>query len=250
MTYTFGIEMEVGSGSADLLEALGLHDIHSYHCGCDRCYPDRPGPDFTAQEDCTVDAEFISRILPYNDEGMEAIEDLGEAVRKARCGYGGFRDVGLHIHVGHEDLPYDDDAMRRFWRLWFHCENDIERMAAGSRECVRGYNAPVSERHVGAPSVEVMYRSDEWIPGHTYRDSWVATRTNHSTFEFRVWNSTRATWRIHLAVGVSVALVAAASDGVNVTLDDERTLPDLLGPYMTDESYAAMLRFYMMEANR
>lgn len=61
--------------------------------------------------------------------------------------------------------------------------------------------------------------------------------------EFRLWNATRVGWRLHLAVGVSVALIeCAVNNPDSPSREDERPLVHWLNPYLTDESYAAILR--------
>lgn len=72
------------------------------------------------------------------------------------------------------------------------------------------------------------------------KDTWLATRAQ--TFEFRLWNSTRTEWRMRLAVGVSVAMVEAAKAGVNVTENDERSLVEVLVPFMDSDTLAGVLR--------
>lgn len=78
-----------------------------------------------------------------------------------------------------------------------------------------------------------------------HKESWLARRER--TFEFRLWNSTRAEWRMRLAVGVSVAMVEAAKAETNVTAEDPRSLVEVLTPFMDAATLAGVLRqsFYI-----
>lgn len=246
MSLTFGIECEVSSGSAGLLTALGLEGIHDYHCDCYDCDPWRSGPNFTMQEDCTADAEVISRVLTYGTpEADEAIDQLGEALRSARAGT--TMGQGVHIHVNAADMTPADRA--RFWRLFLRYQYDLGDIAAGRFQEVRSYNQPVREDEIYSDA-SVFWGDDLDLAGKRLgspyaRTAWCNTHTGHGTFEFRLWNATRVTWRLHLYVGLSVALIAAAMDGVTVEQHDGRHLSAALGPYLTPTAYAALLRHYI-----
>lgn len=244
----FGIECEVESGTVGLLDALGLDSVHDYHCDCSDCDPFRSSPDFTIQEDCTADGEVISRVLAYGSpEATDAIALLADALKSSRATTS--TNQGLHIHVGTEAMGHE--AWVYFWRLWFRYQNDVGDLAAGRFGDVRSYNSPNIMTYQIGDCAETFWSSDDLIDvyrrmGRTYcRTHWVNCTTGHDTVEFRLWNATRVEWRIHLAVGVSCAIVQAALDGVNVTEHDERTLVDVLAPYLTTDTYAAIVRHYL-----
>lgn len=249
----FGIECELSGGTSDVLDNLGLDSLHSYHCDCSRCEPERSSPDWTAQEDCTADGEFISRILTYGTaDAVDAINAFGAALLAARATHS--NGQGLHIHVGTEDMT--PESWVRFWRLWFRYQDDIAKLAQGSYDRVRSYNVPVRFSDVvgewdRTPEAEFWSGDDAIVArriGRPYnRASWVNPQTPHGTAEFRLWNSTRLAWRIHLAVGVSVALIQASIDGVRIRRSDERILFDIIGPHLNDQSTAAYLRATMRE---
>lgn len=251
----FGIECEVHFGAADVIGELGLDGMHEYHCHCSDCDPFRTGGDWTCQEDCTADGEFISRVLTYGTERAErAIDTLANALLHGRAGHS--TGQGLHVHVSNDGLATNADWVR-FWRLWFRYENDVNRLAAGKYGAVRNYNAYVSFQEVvgGANDRRTTEGKAFWdgAPedchqmGQPYGRGQINPHTGHDTLEFRIWNATRVGWRIHLAVGVSVAMVEAATQGVLVAKDDDRTLAEVLGPYMTDRSMAALLRAWTWE---
>lgn len=247
MTISFGIECEVAGGTSAMLDALGLDGLHGYHCDCERCEPERSSPDWTAQEDCTADGEFISRILTYGDDGDRAIGQLAAALKSARAVHS--NGQGLHVHVDTSDMT--PTTWVYFWRLWFRYQDEVGMLASGSYNDVRSYNQEVRFSQV-VGTHEPGVTPDFWTAdpvlvapriGQPYdRATWVNPRTGHGTAEFRLWNATRVEWRIHLAAGVSTALIRAALDGVTVTKHDERTLFDIVSPYLSDKSTAAYIR--------
>lgn len=88
---------------------------------------------------------------------------------------------------------------------------------------------------------DVAVRRDEHyisIPG--VGGSWLTCKRN--TFEFRLWNATRAEWRMHLAVGVSVAMVNACVAGVSVKQDTTEPLEFILGDFLDDKAWAGIIR--------
>lgn len=252
MTRQFGIECELAGGTAAVLEHLGLRGLHSYHCSCpQRCTPFRQSPDWTAQADCTADGEIISRVLDYGSpEATLAIDKLTEALRVGRARTS--TDQGVHIHVDEEGMT--PEAWVRLWRLWFRYNDDIQDMARGRWDEVRSYNTPNRLQDlVGEPGERRWTHfwndpEDEvanTIDSPFYRGNQIAPHSRHGTTEFRIWNTTRVGWRLHLAVGVSVGLVEAAISGdyEPVRRNDHRPLIDFLAPHLSDGSFAAYLRY-------
>lgn len=240
MILTFGIECEVEYGGGNL--AIALHDagakqddkVHRYHCSCAGCSYDRDSP-WTVQDDCSCGGEAISKVLKWNvgvgpdDEAAAAIATLGKAMRTARTSPG--RSAGNHVHVGHNFLPRYDNGLvndNLLVRLFFRYQNEELNAVAGARDkVVRSYNAPLTTRWL----TEDM-REHFWDGTGRYAPEgrWLARRER--THEFRLWNSTRMEWRLHLHAGLSVAMMAAAVDGVEVVKNDTRSLTDVIGPYL------------------
>src|SRR4051812_27869610 len=111
MTRLVGMELEIGSGAkalADTLNAMGSRylpaGVCDYHCGCSDCSHDPERYNlWTAQEDCSVDGEFISKPLAiYSDAFEDAVRAMGEALFKSRA----IPDdsAGNHVHVDRRDF--------------------------------------------------------------------------------------------------------------------------------------------------
>lgn len=200
---TFGIELEVSDGADCLLTELYNRNLtahtrfHQYHCRCDNCDVLATDlPPFLAQEDSTADGEIISRILTVGEEESErAISGLADAILAANTKHD--YNVGLHVHVSREDM--DDDQCKRFERMFCIYQDELELLAKGPRD-LRNYNERLS------PTVWVNgLRTDKTA-------TYLAKRTN--TYEFRVWNSVATEWRLRLAIGISVAMVQGAMEGI------------------------------------
>lgn len=286
---TVGYEFEVARNGARVLDELHKRGavMHDYLCpyhGCGDTCCDHADTEylFSAQEDCSVDAEFPSRTYVYGSDRMYEAMDVMEAA--AVCGGAYLEgDSGMHVHVvkpgGERRGETDDPNVRPFttrelatWRLariFQRYQGDIQEIAAGARERVRGYNCP-TELHMHGSftfadgrSIEEVFWTDPLENGPMIRcTDWNGRETEHSvtnvaqlwggsyldterhdhTYEFRLWNATKAAWRQQLAVGLSVAMVLAATDGVNVTKDDGRCVEDVLGPYLDKNTWAGILR--------
>lgn len=72
--------------------------------------------------------------------------------------------------------------------------------------------------------------------------SWLDIHRHSHTYEFRLWNATKAAWRIRLVAGLSVAMVNAAESGVDVTEHDTRSLEHVLAPWLDDEMWSGIIR--------
>lgn len=271
--YKFGLECEVSQGAADVLSHLhagghvGSDHLHAYHCGkgynpCDVCKPDRTRFDWTGQEDCTADGEFISRILTTGPEGDRALETLADALVKGRADQNS--GVGMHVHT--DAGPFEDDveSLVRLWRLWMVYQDDIGNLARGKADCVRSYNGPNIVKSRGAIRYEgiLAYGAtdqtcrdffsldhadayqllDQWVRTGPRTGRWLSGGVDAGTFEFRLWNGSRSLWRIRMAVYVSVALTTAALDGYEARPDDGRTLLDAIGDRLPDDVYLSTFR--------
>lgn len=310
MTRLFGFECEIAEGASDVLASLHSARLipsarlHSYHCACEDCShdPDRPNP-LTAQEDCTVDGEVISKPLVYgSDEADRTIAGMAGALASGRGRPGD--EAGFHVHVSHEDMSDGEKVL--LYRMFLRYQDDLAALASGQFGAVRDYNRPLAVEHLfssyaryrtdycdhgmhtrdelvafgcATPRHDSYYADDPrgrtyYCPGHRVeiaparpesdfwtcdpddvavsmcwpgKDSWLARRDN--TFEFRLWNSTRAEWRMRLAIGVSVAMVEAAQAGTAVTSDDPRSLVGVLTPHLDTDTLAGLIRqaFWMEE---
>jgi hypothetical protein len=239
-----GIEIEVANNGPSLASELsdrnlcGTDHLHEYHCRCrDVCDhdPARPYP-WTAQQDCTASGEFISKPLEFNSpEFRDAIAGLSEAmldldVSPGRRGH----NVGGHVHVDAADFGPANSVQRwRLRRLFLLHQDELGLLASGSQREVRRYNEPM----------RTYYADDFWSDecGGSRRElvgGWLRS-SSVKTCEFRLWNSTRLEWRMHLHAGISVAMMTAALDWRNlppVKRDDDTPLLDRLAPYMDERT--------------
>ena len=199
----FGIELEVSENANCLLTQLHKQELtehtyfHKYHCTCEDCdvFSTRLPP-FLAQEDSTADGEIISRVLQYGtSRSKRAISGLAQAILGANTVHDG--NVGLHVHVSHEDM--DSVQCKRLERMFCLYQDELMLLAGGPRH-IRNYNDPLDQR--------------AWIeglrPGKT--STYLAKRSE--TYEFRIWNSVKTEWRLRLAIGLSIAMVQGARDEV------------------------------------
>jgi len=236
----FGIELELNGGCDEVVSALyhrdliGDNEVHDYHCDCEDCDYWRDGAPFTAQYDSTVDVELISKVLRHrSDEANHALDSLAavlagaRAIADANSGNG----AGNHVHVSVEDFEVDDRL--RLLRLFVHYQDQLGALAGGADRRVRDYNRPLEESFAedAAESVRRGY-------GFSCHD-WLALAKGSDTAEFRLWNSTRVGWRLHLHADVSVAMVDAAKAGVEP--DDDLSLVDVLAPFLPVETFAHIL---------
>jgi len=151
-------------------------------------------------------------------------------------------------------------------RLFARYQDDLLEIAAGARASVRGYNTPnrVKPNHADLfwnfdlesrfdNSSPVMQRASGGYSyygrtryltdvGWMFNGSYLDLHRHDHTYEFRLWNATKAAWRQRLAVGLSVAMVKAAWAGENVTQRDDRCLEAVIGPFMDDLTWAGLLR--------
>lgn len=268
-TIEFGVELEVAANGDEVIDHLyasgGLADEyrHEYHCGryghCELCDPARSTPDWTCQEDCTADAEFISRILEsHTDEADEALAILGDALLDGRAEFDS--DVGMHVHVNADPFRDEPAAIARLWRLWLCYGNDVANLARGTDHGIRSYAAGTrvtdsqvlgyrtdDERiaeffDIDAGAAYEMLSPDAARGGRTGR--WLSGGTGSSTgtFEFRIWNATRTTWRLRLGVYVSTAIALAALNGYDAHPDSGDNLLAAIGDHLPDDVWMSVYK--------
>ena len=212
-TLKFGCEIEMFShddAEDDVDTALNLFGTHGlcihdslceYHCGCDDCSYSRDGALLAAQEDSTVGAEFITRILSTRSN-----RDLTE-LRRLKAAYAevqsatdfypdGDIDCGNHVHVGWP-VRADVARCRSLLNGLFSAETELwtRTIATGGASRVRSYNSPPRESY------------DDWMGG------WLGANTG--TIEFRKWNTPREAGRLLVHPALSVAMVTWALDVVD-----------------------------------
>lgn len=240
----FGFECELASGAVAALNILadkGLardRRLHDYHCRCPHCDYESEWA-IRGQRDCTADGELITKILTYGDDYSDhVITELANALQIARAGTS--TGVGFHVHVGREDM--DQPARLRLYRLFLRYQDDLNELASTKFNEVRDYNAPLSlgRGYCDYDDDHPFWTRDDIEPGPYVRGAWLVEK--HNTHEFRLWNSTRAEWRMHLAVGVSVAMVEAAVAGVSVSLDTKTPLEFVLGDFLDARTWAGIIR--------
>ena len=243
MTRLCGFEYEVhGNGGkvAEHLYQMGAIPgvgLHHYHCHCHDCNYENHQYLFAAQEDCTVSAEFVSKVLTFgSDRHKQAIKAITTAAVKANADLS--HASGMHCHVDRSDM--DNAADVRLCRLFARYSRTLAHLAAMARDSVRTYNGG---RPNSDPDRYGINRYGERAYGV---GSWLSNHEN--TWEFRLWNATKAPWRIHLATGMSVAMVEAAIDGVEVKPPGPRgrRLSTLLANYWdhdTEEFYWRQLEW-------
>lgn len=271
---TFGFEFEVAENGLAVLHQL--HRVGAvpndylcpYHgCGDYCCEHDDIDHLFSAQEDCTVSAEFPSKVLEWGTPRAESAFTTMERANVLAGSYLG-GDSGMHVHVeqlgagGRYNADILSERERNNWRLnriFLRYQDQLTDIASGWRQGIRGYNSPMSLGRYGnggeaardlfwnAPLTgelptyttsrgERTVRSATELVGGSY-----LSERSH-TNEFRLWNASKAAWRMRLCVAFSVAMTEAAAAGVLVTEHDPRPVEDVLAPWLDDETWTGILR--------
>ena len=202
--------------------ACGDSVIHGWHCDCDDCTGN--AFDFKVQRDSTVDGEVISRVFDDWDEAIDAMLTLQEAAIEADAEPG--LSAGLHVHVAQ---PRQDLHRGRAFLAFMAWEEALIAIAAGRFPYLRDMNRTVNgdmRAWLYASGTTTRQGAPRWIAnalaqardgdsaraidlylGHWGNDrhSHLSVNTRFSTWEFRIWNSTRSAWRMELACRMSVA---------------------------------------------
>lgn len=251
---TFGFELEVSSGARAALAQLGRDGLtghtrfHGYHCGCNDCSPvlidaDERGQVFKAQQDCTADGEFITHILEYGSASADrAFNGLSRALLLSGANVSG--SVGNHVHVDQSGM--DNAAKLRLGRLFVRYQNELLDIAAGPHREIRGYNSRCESR----PELWTSFDEMPLAGNNTYdyrrsmydlmQGSYLSWKD--PTVEFRLWNATKAAWRLRTHVGLSVGMVHAAIDGADCTQHDTRCVEEVIGQYLDAPTWGGILR--------
>lgn len=114
----------------------------------------------------------------------------------------------LPIGARGENRRYQDDHLPRAHQL----AQQTRRFSSAEyprREVIDGFTVDPDDGYIIAPAPEaqsierVLYR----VASEADRHSSLNLRTNHGTWEFRLWNSTRSAWRMEMFCHLSLALV-------------------------------------------
>lgn len=254
----FGMEVELAAGSATLApilhrEGLAAMDrLHHYHCRCDggcEQTTDRATP-WSCQNDSTCDGEFISKPLTWDtSEADSAIEAFAACALEARARSGyeqGGMQTGNHVHISR--APFQETGTERnLVALFARYQTHLIRVACGKNPWVRDYNNGLPESVREEALLGGGDSGQSWRRGSRMSDlarygvgSYLYGKSY--TWEFRLWNSTIAEWRLRLHAGLSVAMGKAALDGVEVSAKSRATFAQVVGPYMTPDTLAYYVR--------
>lgn len=229
---TFGFEAEFGSQSniQDLVDALArsglVHDneVHSYHCECRACDFTRSAYVFRVQSDSSCGGEVISRPFDNMEEARIFMDMLEKAAIETDSEPG--LDAGFHVHVKPNSSTIETRATNFFaFGLW---EPILREVGAGRFLRLRDMNRVIRSmlNNEVALLVGLDYYTDSdclWLAAMDHdpeawfslyeaqyssdRHTTLNVRTRYDTWEFRLWNSTRAAWRMQMFSELSLALV-------------------------------------------
>lgn len=251
---TVGLEIETTGGGLDALSVIadmvGIdRHPHSYHCDCrDQCEArfDRPNI-VTAQDDCSVELEYITRPIVLGDsESWQELEEVGRVFRIHRTFADPTEDTGQHVHVGARNtldlLPersmpdghggrFMADGREQLAQFFVPLQETLRPFFAASAEDVRHYNGPIGRS-----------------PRYRTRTGWLNLNYHRPTVEFRGWNGSVVPWRWRMSAGISAAMVAAVMDGARPTRKVRPTLVGVLGKHLDNETRELMTRqlFYRL----
>lgn len=214
---TFGFEAEFASGVSALTEKLHGANLcymerpHQWHCSCEDCDFGNSAI-FRVQNDSSCDGEVISKVFDSGDwgEAVEAMATLERLAIEVDAEPG--LSAGCHVHVGVDHMA-NADMRQAFYEVW-RWENVLVHIAAGRWPTRRASNENLQDRLPARNMRAIATREErpmERVLWEFHREgdrySNLNTRTNHGTWEFRLWNSTRAAWRMELWCRLSLLMV-------------------------------------------
>lgn len=202
-----------------------------WHCRCPNCALDN-GFLFRGQTDSSCSGEVISRILHHDPADSRHVPEVFDILQDASVAVDAEPGLqaGMHVHVGigHLDRANLRDA------LWAYLRHEplLVKLAAGRFVSQRANNSALRDIHsytlarwsdnaysrasecitaIESGATDVSLRdAKEYLVDEHYdcdRHSNLCINTRHQTWEFRLWNSTRAAWRMELHTRLSVAMV-------------------------------------------
>lgn len=204
--------------------------MHRWHCRCDNCRFDS-GYKLYAQTDSSCSGEVITTILHHDPASDRYVGDLFEKLESAALAVDAEPGTGAGMHV-HVQQPKSKNKVDTLW-AFLRNEGLFQAIAAGRFQTVRGCNERLryihsyhmqeyighdyrvdSDRGVDKLEQDLTSIDLDCLKDEVYDTQTIADRhsnlniaTGHGTWEFRIWNSTRAAWRMELFSRLSVALV-------------------------------------------
>lgn len=246
---------EYGHPDDDDDDYIDCDGLHANHCCCSSC---QIGASlFKPQYDGSCAAEIVSDPLPWPDPQTEAIIQrfCNEAI--GAWGLPG-PSAGFHIHV---EYPTDhtDDTRQKIVDYFCLYELEFAEYARQQYDVVRRYNQWLRDdrRHQQRYATSSLARpsrseseplSPHRLPYHKTRhaNKGMNLALRPETWEFRIWNSTIDSWRMHMALSVTCAFVDAALEAPDIDeLDPSMPAPtmfDFIAPHLDDTSLAYVTR--------
>lgn len=232
---TYGYEAEFDVNATSVIHRLyeldlaGADHLHGYHCDCESCWF-RNGWAFRGQTDSSCSGEIISDIMGSNEEYEQRYNSSQEWMLMRQLADAavevdaepGLRS-GFHVHVATFELSSDQlaDSFYQYLR-W---EPTLTRVASArwaeqrqNNRAVRsesGYDyelivgEPLSNRSLANHDLDSEFRHS-MLQQHRRRDrhsNLNVGQRGHPTWEFRLWNSTRAAWRMAMFCDLSKAFM-------------------------------------------
>lgn len=212
-------------------DLIACDTLHRYHCDCEYCDGSYP---LKANTDSSCSGEIISHVFGHVSQARPVFDALQQGCIETDAVPG--MHAGFHVHVGREGRRSRDEGLAFLQFLRF--EDVVVDLSTGRFNAPRGmnhsprenlrftiedFNGPWQEprelledrQWVLNPAHErfTLPRALEWANTHDPvnlgftlleanngqdRHSHLATRTRYGTWEFRVFNSTRAAYRMEL----------------------------------------------------
>lgn len=258
---TFGFEFEVATEAAALTRHLydlghtGDADMHRWHCDCDGCQLDS-GNLFRAQTDSSCSGELITEVLHHSPDDHRYMPDVFDILQAAALEVDAEPGLtaGMHVHVGIGHLS--GVQLRSALWAYMRYESVLCALAAGrwerqreNNESVRqlcsyplhqfadeATNATSAMLHIEEHNDDLSRIQRDILDEHQAHDrhSNLNLSTNHGTWEFRLWNSTRSAWRMEMFTRLSVAMVdPTVVDALNASAFPQRTTPQAVDRFAT-----------------
>ena len=186
----------------------------AYHCSCQECRHDRDPESSTYlafQQDCTVGAEFVSRITDVNQDAYHmravgtTVQAFQEWYRQGHWRPDGHQPAGGHIHVSWNGTDHGGPRFRNATRRQAsalvnaaYATFDWSDVADGACGRMRSYNSKPS------PTNYVCGREGGSDYERSFYGSWASNKG--ATLEHRLWNMPADPDRLYAHIGISLAL--------------------------------------------
>lgn len=227
---SFGIELEFDDDINPLLSilaedgALPDRERHRYHCDCRTCRWESSNTyAIKAQRDSSCGGEIITK--PFFTSNWEQFHELTNYMETAvlQAGVDAGPRAGSHVHVNIPPRPEDRSNAYAAFLMWHEhvvalAQGRFTSLRPGNNDLVNAtprFNEWV--RLVGSNMSDIDSRlmTSVDIRHSLYRDvariadrhsTLSVTTSTGATWEYRVWNSTCAAWRMRAYVTWSLAL--------------------------------------------